>query len=56
MRMTGLSLRFVNNWMSNYRVRVWRPALVSLGRDAEAAAADAADADADAADSPPPQG
>ena len=33
--MTGLSLRFVNNWMSNYRVRVWRPAMEGLVEDAQ---------------------
>jgi hypothetical protein len=54
-RMTGLSLKFVNNWLSNYRVRVWRPAMEGLDdsdsllvEDTQGPAADA-DADADAA-------
>jgi hypothetical protein len=29
-RMTGVSLSRVNNWLSNARVRIWRPAVESL--------------------------
>ena len=30
--MTGLSLNRINNWMSNARVRIWRPAVEGLHR------------------------
>ena len=32
-KITGLTMRYINNWFSNFRIRVWRPALKSLGED-----------------------